>query len=183
MLDLAFVRENLGAVEDMLRRRGMDPAQTLGGFRAVDDRRRQLITQAETLKAQRNRLSEEVGKLKKSGQTEAAAAAMEQAKALREQGEGLEKQAGETDQELKNLLLVIPNMLQASVPEGRSAEDNVEVRRWGTPPQFGFTPKPHWELGEQLGVLDMERAVKLSGARFAVYWDLGARLERALANF
>jgi seryl-tRNA synthetase len=183
MLDLAFVRDNLPAVEDMLRRRGMDPAQTLGGFRAVDERRRQLITQAETLKAQRNRLSEEVGKLKKSGQNEAAAAAMEQAKALREQGEGLEKQAGETDQELKNLLLVIPNMLQESVPEGRSAEDNVEVRRWGTPPQFGFTPKPHWELGEQLGVLDMERAVKLSGARFAVYWDLGARMERALANF
>jgi seryl-tRNA synthetase len=183
MLDLAFVRDNLGAVEEMLRLRGMDPAQTLGGFRAVDERRRQLITQAETLKAQRNRLSEEVGKLKKSGQNEAAAAAMEQAKALREQGDGLEKQAGETDQELKNLLAVIPNMLQESVPEGRSAEDNLEVRRWGTPPQFGFTPKPHWELGEQLGVLDMERAVKLSGARFAVYWDLGARMERALANF
>src|SRR5215472_932258 len=183
MLDLAFVRDNLGAVEEMLRLRGMDPAQTLGGFRAVDERRRQLITQAETLKAQRNRLSEEVGKLKKSGQNEAAAAAMEQAKALREQGDGLEKQAGETDQELKNLLAVIPNMLQESVPEGHSADDNVEIRRWGTPPQFGFTPKPHWELGEQLGVLDMERAVKLSGARFAVYWDLGARMERALANF
>src|SRR5215469_3326608 len=183
MLDLAFVRDNLGAVEEMLRLRGMDPAQTLGGFRAVDERRRQLITQAETLKAQRNRLSEEVGKLKKSGQNEAAAAAMEQAKALREQGDGLEKQAGETDQELKNLLAVIPNMLQESVPEGRSAEDNLEVRRWGTPPQFSFTPKPHWELGEELGVLDMERAVKLSGARFAVYWDLGAKLERALANF
>jgi seryl-tRNA synthetase len=183
MLDLAFVRDNLGAVEEMLRLRGMDPAQTLGGFRAVDERRRQLITQAETLKAQRNRLSEEVGKLKKSGQNEAAAAAMEQAKTLREQGDGLEKQAGETDQELKNLLAVIPNMLQESVPEGRSADDNVEIRRWGTPPQFGFTPKPHWELGEQLGVLDMERAVKLSGARFAVYWDLGAKMERALANF
>jgi seryl-tRNA synthetase len=74
-------------------------------------------------------------------------------------------------------------MLHESVPEGHSAEDNVEVRRWGQPPQFGFTPKPHWELGEQLGVLDLERAVKLSGARFAVYWDLGARMERALANF
>jgi seryl-tRNA synthetase len=183
MLDLAFVRDNLAAVEDMLRRRGMDPAQTLGGFRAVDERRRQLITQAETLKAQRNRLSEEVGRLKKAGQNEAAAAAMEQAKALREQGEGFEKQAAETDQELKSLLAVIPNMLHESVPEGHSAEDNLEVRRWGTPPQFGFTPKPHWELGEQLGVLDMERAVKLSGARFAVYWDLGARMERALANF
>jgi seryl-tRNA synthetase len=183
MLDLAFVRDNLVDVEDMLRRRGIDPAQALGGFRAVDERRRQLITQAETLKAQRNRLSEEVGRLKKAGQNEAAAAAMERAKALREQGEGLEKQAAETDQELKNLLAVIPNILHESVPEGHSAEDNVEVRRWGQPPQFGFTPKPHWELGEQLGVLDMERAVKLSGARFAVYWDLGARMERALVNF
>src|SRR5215467_12494967 len=183
MLDLAFVRDNLAAVEEMLRRRGMDPAQTLGKFRAVDDRRRQLITQAETLKAQRNRLSEEIAKLKKAGQNDAAATSMEQAKALRERGENLEKQAGETDQELRNLLAVIPNMLHESVPEGHSADDNVEVRRWGKAPEFGFTPKPHWELGEQLGVLDLERAVKLSGARFAVYWDLGARMERALANF
>ena len=181
MLDLAFVRENLAQVEDMLRRRGMDPAQTLGGFRAVDERRRQLITQAETLKAQRNRLSEEIARKKKA--KEDASAIMEEAKSLRERGESLEKQAGESDQELRNLLAVIPNMLDASVPEGHSADDNVEVRHWGKPPEFSFTPKPHWELGEQLGVLDLERAVKLSGARFAVYWDLGARLERALANF
>jgi seryl-tRNA synthetase len=183
MLDLAFVRDNLPAVEDMLRRRGMDPAQSLGRFREVDERRRQLITQAETMKAQRNRLSEEIAKLKKAGQNEQAAAVMEQSKALRERGDALEKQAAESDHELKNLLAVIPNMLHASVPTGKSAEENVEVRRWGQPPQFSFTPKPHWELGEQLGVLDMERAVKLSGARFAVYWDLGAKLERALANF
>ncbi|HLW54892.1 MAG TPA: serine--tRNA ligase [Candidatus Angelobacter sp.] len=181
MLDLAFVREHLSDVEAMLRRRGMDPAQVLGGFRAADERRRQLITRAETLKAQRNRLSEEIPKLKKAGQD--ATAVMEQSKALREQGDTLEKQAGESDQELRNLLAVIPNMLHESVPTGHSSDDNVEVRRWGTPPEFSFTPKPHWELGEQLGVLDMERAVKLSGARFAVYWDLGARLERAIANF
>jgi len=183
MLDLAFVRDNLPRVEEMLRRRGLDPALTLGGFRAVDERRRQLITQAETLKAQRNRLSEEVARLKKSGQHDAAAAAMEQAKGLRERGEALEKQAAETDQELQGLLAVIPNMLHESVPQGHSSQDNVEVRRWGKAPEFSFTPKPHWELGEQLGVLDLERAVKLSGARFAVYWDLGAKLERALANF
>jgi seryl-tRNA synthetase len=183
MLDLAFVRDNLPAVEEMLRRRGMDPAQSLGRFRETDERRRQMITQAETMKAQRNRLSEEIAKLKKAGQNDAAASVMEQAKALREQGEALEKHAGEADQELRNLLVVIPNMSHPSVPTGKSAEENVEVRRWGTPSQFSFTPKPHWELGEQLGVLDMERAVKLSGARFAVYWDLGAKLERALANF
>src|SRR6516165_532056 len=118
MLDLAFVRDNLPRVEEMLRRRGLDPAPTLGGFRAVDERRRQVITQAETVKAQRNRLSEEIARLKKSGQNDAAAAAVEQAKGLREQGEGLEKQASETDQELKSLLAVIPNMLHESVPEG-----------------------------------------------------------------
>jgi seryl-tRNA synthetase len=181
MLDLSFVRENLAAVEEMLRRRGQDPAQVLGDFRAMDERRRSLITQAETLKAQRNRASEEIARLKKSGQD--AAALVEQNKALREQGDGLEKQANEAEQELRSILAGIPNVPHSSVPTGKSPEDNVEVRRWGAPPQFNFNPKPHWELGEQLGVLDLERAVKLSGARFAVYWDAGARLERALANF
>jgi seryl-tRNA synthetase len=181
MLDLAFVRENLPAVEEMLRRRGLDPGQVLGDFRAIDERRRNLITQAETMKAQRNRASEEIARLKKSGQD--AAALIEQNKALREQGEALEKQAQESEQELRSVLAGIPNMPHASVPVGKSPEENVEVRRWGAAPQFNFNPKPHWELGEQLGVLDQERAVKLSGARFAVYWGLGAKLERALANF
>jgi seryl-tRNA synthetase len=181
MLDLAYVRENLAAVEEMLRRRGMDPAQVLSGFRQVDEKRRALITQSETLKAQRNRASEEIARLKKAGQD--ATTQMEQTKALRAQSDELEKQAGEIDQELRALLAGIPNVPHESVPAGRSAEANQEVRGWGAPPQFAFTPKPHWELGEQLGVLDQERAVKLSGARFAVYWDLGARMERALANF
>jgi len=180
MLDLAFVRDNLPAVEEMLRRRGQDPA-VLARFRETDERRRQLITRSETLKAQRNRASEEIARLKKAGQD--ASAQMAETKKLREQGETLEKQAGEIDQELRTLLAGIPNMPHSSVPEGHSADDNQEVRKWGTPPQFSFTPKPHWELGEQLGVLDLERATKLSGARFAVYWDMGARMERALANF
>src|SRR5579862_2819621 len=181
MLDLAFVRENLSAVEEMLRHRGLDPSQILGDFRAIDERRRNWITQAETMKAQRNRASEEIARLKKSGQD--AAALIEQNKGLREQGEALEKQANDSEQELRSVLAGIPNMPHTSVPAGKSAEENVEVRRWGAPPQFNFNPKPHWELGEQLGILDQERAVKLSGARFAVYWDLGAKLERALANF
>ncbi len=181
MLELAYVRENLPQIEEMLRRRGMDPERVLGGFRAVDERRRKLITESETLKAQRNRASEEIARLKKAGQD--ASAQMEQTKALREKGDALEKQAAEIEQELRGLLAGIPNMPHESVPVGKSADDNVEVRRWGTPPQFGFTPKPHWELGEQLGILDLERAVKLSGARFAVYWEMGAKLERALANF
>src|SRR5258708_7122231 len=181
MLDLAYVRENLAAVEDMLRRRGMDPAPVLNGFRQMDEKRRALITQSESLKAQRNRASEEIAKLKKAGQD--ATAQMEQTKALRAQGDELEKQATEIDQKLRTMLAGIPNMPHVSVPVGRSVDDNQEVRKWGTPTKLGFTPKPHWGLGEQLGVLDMERAVKLSGARFAVYWDLGAKLERALANF
>jgi seryl-tRNA synthetase len=181
MLDLAYVRENLTQVEEMLRRRGMDPAQVLSGFRQVDEKRRQLITQSETLKAQRNRASEEIAKLKKAGQD--ATVQMEQTKALRAQSDELEKQAGEIDQEMRTMLAGIPNVPHESVPVGRSADDNKEVRKWGKPPEFSFTPKPHWELGEQLGVLDMERAVKLTGARFAVYWDIGAKLERALANF
>lgn len=181
MLDLAYVRENLPQIEEMLRHRGLDPGQVMGNFRAIDERRRSLITQAETLKAQRNRASEEIARLKKSGQD--ATAQVEQNKALRDQGETLEKQANEADQELRSALAGIPNVPHSSVPVGHSAEDNVEVRRWGTPPQFDFKPKPHWELGQELGVLDLERAVKLSGARFAVYWNLGAKLERALGNF
>jgi seryl-tRNA synthetase len=181
MLDLAFVRENLPKIEEMLRHRGLEPSRVLGDFRSADERRRQVITQAETLKAQRNRASEEIARLKKSGQD--TTALMEQNRALREQGDALEKQAAELEQELRGVLAGIPNMPHDSVPVGKSPEDNVEVRRWGAPPQFNFTPKPHWELGEQLGILDLERAAKLSGARFAVYWDVGARLERALANF
>ena len=181
MLDLSFVRDNLPFVEEKLRQRGMDPAAVLKDFREVDTQRRQAITEAETSKAQRNKASEEIAKLKKSGQD--ATATMAQTKELREKIQTLEKTATDLDARLRDILVGIPNLPHSSVPVGHSADDNVEVRRWGTPPKFDFAPKPHWELGEQLGVLDLERAVKLTGARFAVYWDLGAKLERALANF
>ena len=181
MLDLNFVRENLALVEGKLRQRGMDPAAVLKDFREVDTQRRQAITEAETSKAQRNKASEEIAKLKKSGQD--ASAAMAQTKELRERISTLEKTATDLDGRLREILAGIPNIPHASVPVGHSAEDNVEVRRWGTAPKFDFAPKAHWDIGPELGVLDMERAVKLTGARFAVYWDLGAKLERALANF
>jgi seryl-tRNA synthetase len=181
MLDLNFVRDNLPLVEEKLRQRGMDPAAVLKDFREVDTQRRQAISAAETMKAQRNKASEEIAKAKKAGQD--ASAAMAQTKDLREQIQTLEKAATDLDARLRDILSGIPNLPHASVPVGHSAEDNVEVRRWGQAPQFDFTPKSHWELGEQLGVLDLERAAKLTGARFAVYWDLGAKLERALANF
>src|SRR5579863_9933669 len=181
MLDLNFVRENLPLVEEKLRQRGMDPAAVLKDFREVDTQRRQAITEAETSKAQRNKASEEIAKLKKSGQD--ASAAMAQTKELREKISGLEKAAGELDARLRDILAGIPNLPHSSVPVGHSADNNVEVRRWGAAPKFDFAPKAHWDLGVDLGILDLERAVKLTGARFAVYWDLGAKLERGLANF
>jgi seryl-tRNA synthetase len=181
MLDLSFVRENLPRVEEMLRQRGADPAAVLKDFSNVDAQRRKAITEAETMKARRNKASEDINKLKKSGQD--ATAAIAETKDLREQIQAREKTAADLDARLRDILAGIPNMPDASAPVGHSADENVEVRRWGTPPTFDFAPKPHWELGEQLGVLDLERAVKLTGARFAVYWDLGAKLERALANF
>jgi len=181
MLDLSFVRDNLPLVEEKLHQRGLNPTEVLKDFGQVDAQRRQAITAAETLKAERNRASEEIAKLKKSGQD--ASAQIAETKQLREQIQDLEKAAEEYDARLREILAGIPNLPHATVPVGKGAEENVEVRRWGTPPKFDFIPKPHWELGEHLGVLDLERAVKLTGARFAVYWDLGARLERALANF
>jgi seryl-tRNA synthetase len=181
MLDLSFVRDNLPQVEEMLRQRGADPSAVLKDFREVDTQRRQAITEAETMKARRNKASEDINKLKKSGQD--ATAAIAETKDLREQIQTREKIAADLDARLRDIFAGIPNMPDASVPVGHSAEDNVEVRRWGAPPQFDFTPKPHWDLGAELGVLDLERAVKLTGARFAVYWDLGAKLERGLANF
>src|SRR5271169_4967613 len=181
MLDLNFVRDNLALVEEKLRQRGMNPAEVLKDFRTIDGERRQAITAAETLQARRNRASEEIARLKKSGQD--ASAQINETKDLREQIAESEKRAAEQEARLREILTSLPNLPHDSVPVGKSAEDNVEARRWGTAPQFDFKPKPHWELGEALGVLDLERAAKLSGARFAVYWALGARLERALANF
>ncbi|HTZ96273.1 MAG TPA: serine--tRNA ligase [Terriglobales bacterium] len=181
MLDLNFVRGNLPLVEEKLRQRGIDPALILKDFAEIDAQRRQAITAAETMKAHRNQKSEEIARLKKAGQD--ASALMAETKDLRQQIQDLEKAATEYDARLREILTGIPNLPHESVPVGGGPEQNVEVRRWGTAPEFDFTPKPHWELGEQLGVLDLERAVKLTGARFAVYWDLGARLERALANF
>ena len=181
MLDLAFVRNNLPLLEEKLAQRGLDPKQALGDFHAVDEQRRKLITEMEQLKAQRNRASEEVAKAKKAGGD--AAALIEQTREVREKIEQGESGIAKIEERLKSILASLPNLPHESVPVGKTTADNAKVRRWGAPPQFDFAAKPHWELGEQLGVLDLERAAKLSGSRFAVYWDLGARMERALANF
>jgi seryl-tRNA synthetase len=181
MLDLSFVRANLEFVEAKLRARGQDPADLLGNFRVLDKERRERITEAEQLKAQRNKLSEEVARLKKSGQD--ASAVMEETRALKSKMEALEASATEAEAQMQAILARIPNLPMADVPVGKSENDNVEIKRWGEPAKFDFAAKPHWEIGEQLGILDFERAAKLSGARFAVYWGEGARLERALISF
>ncbi|HMK22744.1 MAG TPA: serine--tRNA ligase [Terriglobales bacterium] len=191
MLELNFVRNNLALVEEKLRLRGMDPAAVLGDFRALDNERRSFITTLETAQKRRNELSPKIGVLKQAEKK--AGLSAEQQKELAVLTDEVAKQkaiideyeqrVADADEQFKAILKGVPNLPHDSVPVGKSPEDNVEVRRWGAPPKFDFAPKAHWELGEQLGVLDLERGAKLSGARFTVYWDLGARLERALANF
>ncbi|HWP85331.1 MAG TPA: serine--tRNA ligase [Terriglobia bacterium] len=179
MLDLSYVRENLEFVEQKLAERG--GPHKIEGFRDVDRERRRLLTEVEALKSRRNKASEEIGRLKKAGQD--ASALIREMTALGEQIKGLDEQVAQLDARLREILITLPNIPHPSVPVGKSEEDNLEIRRWGQPPQFSFEPKTHLELGEALGILDMERAAKIAGARFGLYWDLGARLERALANF
>jgi len=191
MLDLNFVRNNLGVVEEKLRLRGMDPAEVLGQFRELDAERRANISTLENAQKNRNELSPKIGALKQaerkgtlsSEQQKELASLTEEVSRAKSVIEQYEQKVTETDEKFRAILKGVPNLPHESVPVGKSSEDNVEARRWGTPPKFDFTPKPHWEIGEQLGILDLERAAKLTGARFAVYWDLGAKLERALANF
>jgi seryl-tRNA synthetase len=181
MIDLAFVRGNLALVEEKLRARGMDPAAALGNFAAIDRERRDAITQLETLKAQRNKLTEEIAKLRKSGAD--ASVQTEQTRVLKTEVESLETVAMTTDERLREIMQTLPNLPQDSVPIGKDEHGNREEKVWGEQPKFDFAPKPHWELGEALGILDFNRAAKISGARFVVHFGQGARLERALANF
>ena len=181
MIDLAFVRANLALVEQKLRSRGIDPATALGDFAAVDRERRDAITQLETLKAQRNRLTEEIAKLRRDGAD--TATQTEQTRTLKAQAESLEAAATAADERLRELMQTLPNLPQDSVPVGKSEHDNREEKVWGERPAFDFPAKPHWELGEALGILDFNRAAKISGSRFVVHFGQGARLERALANF
>jgi seryl-tRNA synthetase len=179
MLDLGYVREHLDTLEKMARDRGIILDLTL--FREIDTERRQLITSAERLKAERNRASEEIARKKRAG--EDASQLLTLMKEVSERLKRDDERIKELDERLKQFLLTIPNIPHSSVPVGKSAADNVEVRRWGTPPKFDFKPRPHWEIGEGAGILDFQSAVKIAGSRFAVYKGLGARLERALANF
>jgi seryl-tRNA synthetase len=179
MHDLSYFREHLDVFADMAKKRGI--ALDLDGFRALDKERRKLITSTEQLKAQRNKASDENARLKKA--KENADALLAEMKQVSDRIKSADERIAQLDAKQRELLLTIPNVPHASVPVGHSAADNVEVRRWGTPPKFDFPPKPLWEVGERAGILDLGAATKVTGARFAIYKGWGARLERALANF
>ena len=193
MLDLGFVREHMDVIEKMARDRGI--TLDLGPFREIDTERRKLITATEQMKAERNKANDIIAPLQKgireleSRGEDATELKAQRDTLLRQMKEASEKIrrsdeiVAKLDEALKQFLLTIPNIPHASVPVGKSAADNVEVRRSGTPPKFDFTPRPHWEIGERAGILDFQSAVKIAGARFAVYKGLGARLERAIANY
>ena len=179
MHDLSYFREHLDVFAEMAKRRNI--TLDLDGFRALDKERRELITENEHRKAQRNKASDEIARLKKVKQS--AEAILAEMKQLSERIKQADERVGELDATQRELLLTIPNIPHSSVPTGHGPEDNTEVRRWGTAPKFDFQPKPHWEVGERAGILDLEAAARIAGARFAVYKGWGARLERALANF
>ena len=179
MHDLSYFREHLPEFEKMAADRGA--AIDFAGFRVLDRQRRDRITAAERRKAERNRASEEIARRKHAG--EKADDLLAEMKRASEEIKRADEEIARLDAELQSFMLSLPNLPHASVPVGPDAKCNVEVRRWGSPPQFRFAPKPHWEVGERAGILDLARAAKMSGARFALYRDLGARLERALANF
>ena len=196
MLDLGYVRANLPVVEEKLRARGMDPAVVMRGFADLDDRRRAAITELETQKMQRNALSEKIAQAKRFG--EPADVWMEQVRGIKASTDEDQSRVDQFEDALRNLLQSIPNLPQDSVPVGKSEQDNRVEKVWDgeekltgadkpdtayTPSAPAFPAQPHWEIGERLGILDFERAAKISGSRFVVHFGQGARLERALANF
>jgi len=179
MHDLNYFRDHLDEFAEMARLR--NTTLDLDSFRALDKERRELIRENEERKAQRNRASDEIVRLKKA--KESADALLGEMKQLSEKIKQVDERVSELDAKQREFLLTIPNIPDKSVPYGKGAEGNQEVRRWGTARKFDFQPKPHWEVGENAGILDLEAAARITGARFAVYKSWGARLERALANF
>ncbi|MBZ5662786.1 MAG: serine--tRNA ligase [Acidobacteriia bacterium] len=179
MHELGYFREHLTEFEQMAANRGV--AIDFAAFRALDQERRERITAAERLKAERNKASEEIARRKKAG--EDASALLAQMKQVSDEIKRADERTTVLDTQLADFMLTVPNRPHSSVPVGHDASANVEVRRWGAPPKFDFRPRPHWEIAEGAGILDFQRATKIAGTRFAVYRGLGARLERALASF
>jgi seryl-tRNA synthetase len=176
---LSFFRNNFDRIAERLATRGNVP--NLDQFRELDRERRAAILESETLKARRKAESVEIGNLKRAGADTTDRQA--EVRAIGDEITARDQIVERVDKQFQELLAGIPNIPHESVPVGRTAEDNVEVRRFAEPPRFDFEPKAHWDLGPELGILDFERATKITGARFALYWDMGAKLERALINF
>jgi seryl-tRNA synthetase len=183
MLDARYVADNLDEVRRMLTRRSADAAALLDGISSLSSKRRELIGKTEALQAERNAANDGMAALAKAGDKAAMSARREELKALSERIKDLDSELSAIEAEMQDRLLVIPNVPHPSAPDGESDEQNPTVRTWGHAPEFAFEPKPHWDIGTSLGILDFERAAKLSGARFSVLWGAGARLERALINF
>ena len=178
MLDIKYLRENLETVRENLALQHSEPDFAL--FTQLDNQRRDLLKQSEQLKSEKNRVSDIIGKTKNKQEVQGEIARMKEMSAtIRE----IDTQLSQIDKQLNDFLLTLPNLVEDGCPRGKDENDNVEVRRWGTPRNFEFTPRPHWEIGESLGILDFERASKLTGARFALYRGQGALLERAVINF
>jgi seryl-tRNA synthetase len=185
MLDVHFVRENFDLVREKLSTRNFDPA-LLGNFTGLDGVRRSLIRERDELNAASNRLSKEVGALMREGKKDEAESKKAESRAVAEKVKGIEAKLDEMENEFRAILTTVPNLPHESVPVGADESANLEVHKWGTPRDFrveGFEPKDHVDLGVGLGILDQERAAKVTGARFAVLCGLGAKLERGLINF
>ncbi|RDZ07831.1 serine--tRNA ligase [Priestia megaterium] len=180
MLDLKFLRANFNEVKEKLKFRGEDLTD-LGRFEELDAKRRELIAQTEELKSKRNEVSQQIAQLKREKQD--ADHLIVEMREVGERVKQLDEELRSVEEELELLLLSIPNVPHESTPVGETEDDNVEVRKWGEIKQFDFEPKPHWDLGTDLNILDFERASKVTGSRFVFYKGLGARLERALINF
>ena len=180
MLDIKLIRENPELVKQRLASRGRADEARIGDIAVLDTRRRTLLTESDNLKAERNKVSKEIGAAKAKG--EDAGPAMAAMKAVGDKIAALDQQVAGIDAELQNILLMIPNLPHESVVTGKDAADNPVVRTWGEKPTLAGTPKPHWELGEKLGILDFARATKIAGSGFILYKGAGARLERALIN-
>jgi len=179
MLDIKFVREHIDQIELMLKNRQLD--FDLSQFKRLDEQRREKLREVEQLKHQRNKASEEIARLKKEGKD--ANHLVEESRLLSQRIKAIDDELAEIERQLQEILLFIPNMPHESVVVGKDEKDNPVVKVWGEKPSFNFEPKAHWDIGEQLGILDFERAAKMTGARFTLYWRAGAELERALINF
>jgi seryl-tRNA synthetase len=179
MLEAKYIRDHLDEVRERLALRGQ--AINLDQFIVIDGERRKTIQDWERLRASQKNVSDEVSKMKREGQD--ASALIEEMKKVSQELKVLDGVIDEKEKALQDFLLTIPNLPHASVPTGKDPSGNLEVKRWGEIPKFDFEPKPHWDLGEELGILDFKNGAKITGARFTLYWDLGAKLERALINF